>query len=537
MIKYAFFFAFVFVGAEARVTDSQFPYDATKPLKIGQGLDLNKFGSPRQECLNYELEFETEGAIDTKVDLEIVTTYEELSNTLNIDESRSISADVSWAAYKANGSFSGDSKFSDFRKNQSSSIFVVFNVFSEWGKRQAKNFNLKDEFKALLSEGKHDEFYQRCGTHLIIAERRKSQISLLIGISNLTEDSKRIVEKKLRTEIGAKGQINGVNANVSEKTKKDWSNTIETSQKYGDISVKIFSKGANGLSEGEKLSPALSEDLPSLLKRLSDYASKFTQQSSAISNYLILSNTAFGLDQPMVNFEKLNLLPKLFDNLEEIDYRISELNKIRDDYPEIFNLLYINTEEEQVEYKQYLERVIEECLKVDLCPKRLKRAPMFHPLNDFLVEDKIKADCSYENYTTLNASGKSEDIRVLSNIRLFAEGKMRMPSYLQFSTAIIRAIGDSGAESTPQFNSPTVKDKEKSISKFYTTVDNHVFDHKDLVIKKDGVLSINSAAIREKLLSIQDTSYVVEAKLKDGNRLLDYLGFPVIEDCPIKESL
>ena len=532
----AFLLTLSLTNAAANVTDSQFPFDASKPLKVGQGLDLTKFGAPRQECLNFELEFETAGAINTKVDTEILTTYEELSNTLNIDESRSVSADVSWAKYKAKGSFSTESKFSDFKRNESSSIFLVVNVFTEWGKRQAKNISLKNEFRALISDGKHDEFKQQCGTHLIIAERRKSQISLLIQISNLTEDSKKIVEKKLKNAIEASGPIKKVDVKVNAESKKSWSNTFKSSKKYGDISVKIFSKGAIGLSEVEDLSPALSEDLPSLLKQLSQYASKFTQNSSAISHYLMLNNTSFGLDQPMVNFEKLNILAYLFDSLEEIDFRINELNKIRDNYPEIFELLYVDSEKKHAKYKKYLAGSIEECIQVDSCPKRTKKPPKFHPINDFLVEDEIKVDCTYANISTINANGKSDDIRVLSNIRLFAEGKIRMPGYLQYSTAVIRAIGGAGSESTPLYNPPTVKDPDKRISKFFTTVDNHIFNLDQLTSKKGGVLSIDSDSFRDKVLSIQETAYVIEIKLKDGTSLLDYLGYPLIENCPIKKS-
>ena len=149
---------FFSVKASAVVTESQYPYDPTKPLKMGNGIDLSNFGEAKIECLTYETEFETEGNNEVKAEINIITTYEKLSNTLNLSKSRKLTADVSWTSYKANGEFSSNYKYSDFKKNENSSIFIVANVFTDWGKKVAKNYKLKNNLKTLIDNNEFEKF-------------------------------------------------------------------------------------------------------------------------------------------------------------------------------------------------------------------------------------------------------------------------------------------------------------------------------------------------------------------------------------------
>jgi hypothetical protein len=393
-VRNIFFFLAAFVcnpTFSQTVSDTYLDYDPKKALQLGSGIDMLNFGEMRSQCItSYNAEFETTGAMKTQAKIHIVDTYKKLTEILDLGVDYSLATEAGWAAYKASGKFNNTTKFNDFRNEEASSLMVVIEVSSDYGKRVAKNYELEKEKEEFIINKEFNEFINRCGTHTIIGEVRKSQIALVINIKNLNESGKKVVKLLFDNTFKGSGNIEGIDAGVEGTTKLDWSKIIESSNKIGSVSAEWFSFGGEGIPNAGTIVLSFTKDLEAILKSISELSQKFTQNNSGIVGYLLLNNRSLGLTPPKVDYEVLQKIYTLQEVLGAYESAIKEIEVIKEKNQSIYRNYFQQKHSKLALEKQAIINHIDLCFSGD---KACLKADFSYP-ESILLADFIEKEGS-----------------------------------------------------------------------------------------------------------------------------------------------
>ncbi len=517
-----------YLGAE-----NQIPWDPSKPVKLGAGIDLALFGMPKRECLNYQASFETAGAASTSAEINILDSFESLIDDLNYGVDYSVGSKAEWAKIKAGGKTTIQHKFERFRSKSRSSLHIVVKASADFGKYLAENYELKGDFKKNIDDGEFAKFAAACGTHMIVGQRRQSQVALVITISNLTEDTKRLISNAYSNKASFSGGMDGLAVAAESDLKATWSELIKTAKRYGKISASIESTGDKGIKVLEVLAPALIGDLKTIVDKLAAYAGQFDQISSAVTHYLLLNNSVFGAPIPDVDYDSLVIVNGLFNKIVKIDDAITSLEELEKSQPQIFKSYYSADLQTLKVVRDTIVSRIESCLRLSNCQDYKDILPSFHPLDDFIIEDSLFAECEYDLYPTILADGTKSSTKILGNIRIYLSGNIRMPSEVQFKAAKVYAVVDDGIKQVKTFNGLTVRYPKAVQSGLVATIENFRFDTSKYVVVDGNNTTIKRDLLIDARTNALESNYIIIAKLKNSAIVTDYLRYPVVDDCPV----
>jgi hypothetical protein len=171
------------------------PYSPMAGIAVGSGVDIDLVNQQRFTCLDFQGTdvrwLDGDGAIATNASVDLVTDYESLAKTLDLEVDYKSKADVGLAKLKAGAEVNLNVKYSDFAKDEARSLALVFSAKSDYGRQGLQPFHLQQEFQQLISDQKYDDFRKRCGTHSIVAVRRQSAVAVVVMISELTHSAKK----------------------------------------------------------------------------------------------------------------------------------------------------------------------------------------------------------------------------------------------------------------------------------------------------------------------------------------------------------
>jgi hypothetical protein len=517
--------------------ESEIAWDPSKPIKIGSGVDLRFFGEALNECLEYDTEFETLGANSTTSEIKVVDNYEELINELKYGVDIEISTKAEWASYKANDTFKVKHELDNYKKSENHTLNILVHIKADYGKRLAKNYKLKNNFQSLVDKKDFSSFVKSCGTHIVVGERRQSQVALVLSISELTKDSKRIIKNSYEQNGGFSGNIKGVDVSINSKTSIKWSELIKRASKYGSVTASIKSSGGVGISELEKLAPAMVGDLPLIMTKLSEYSSTFSQETSAITHYLLISTKSFGVTQEPVDFHSFYTMRGLIKKLLSLESLISELEIIKAAAPHIFQKHYKDDYVYYKSVKSTISSFVDKCLDENECKDYDKNISNFNSLNDFIIDENLSTLCSYRQFETTLTDGTKKSLNVLANVRVYVEGKLRMYEDIKLDSSKPYYLTDNGDITATPFRGLKVGNKEEITSDVFSSISNTPIDLNRIIDTSTSVSSLN----KNKLMKIKDEidsrSYFIEVRLKNGAVLRDYLGYANFDKCPITKEI
>ncbi len=111
-----------------------------------------------------------------------------------------------------------------------------------------RDFELKDEYKALIVARDWKAFRAACGTHMVRGFNRKSSLSVIVQIDNISEQGKIILENTMGGSVGGSvklGDVLGASGKVSAST--TISDTLKLAGQMGRVSVRAEAVGGAGI--------------------------------------------------------------------------------------------------------------------------------------------------------------------------------------------------------------------------------------------------------------------------------------------------
>ncbi|MCX4175641.1 MULTISPECIES: hypothetical protein [Paraburkholderia] len=517
------------------------PWSHSSPTTIGSGIDVDLINQQRFSCLNFvdtDLKWlDSDGAVSTSASIELVSDYKSLARTLGLEVDYKSKADVSIAALKAGGSLDLHLKYDSFAKDESRTAAIVIKAASDYGRRGLRNYPLKADLAELITEGKFDEFRQRCGTHTVVAEHRDALVAIVITLSDITSSSKQAFEGMYKTSVSGSGTINAATVSGNADFSTRWNSLIEAAARMGTLKVSFESRGGAGISDATKL--AITSDptkIDQILAAISTIGASFTKENSAPVEYLLISNTAFGVKNKLSDTSKLDALNTYYLRLSRLDYALDKIDGYKSSFPDIYKNYYSKYLISLRSQRTELVNGIEACAIYDKCDYVMPAELSALFADDIVTADTVKLDCSYKRYDTADHKVK---LNVLTNAAVVVRGRARLTEYVSLPTAILSRFG-------PEPNAPMQMVTAfqafamsavgaDGTSRIVAQVDNVIFTP-DVSIAT-GTITINNLSEmtiqRQNLLA---SVYGIGIQAKNGMFTQNTVGPPYGGDCPLQSS-
>ncbi len=268
-------------AASAQDQDPYFyRYHPKTVFNLGTGFSPNALATPRIPCVSFQKRTFEGGALDSKVESFVVHDFKELMNTLEYD--RRIEANVLFM----NGGF--DEKWKTQSMFSRDSVTLVIRGHANYGRIGLENPTLLPWAQKLLDTGNFSEFERTCGSWLVTAQHQGSNITVLITLTNLTD------EEKSTTESGssAGGKVTIKKFEIGGSVKSKFEEMMKARKNTGFIEVRAFSNGGNGIGSIGGLTSALESSsqngLSRIEERIAETMKSFNFENAAPTGYTVV---------------------------------------------------------------------------------------------------------------------------------------------------------------------------------------------------------------------------------------------------------
>lgn len=529
------------VGARAQPTLKAvaIPWSTANALTIGTGVDVDLIDQQRGTCLEQNatdvIWLDGTGATQTQSKMELVTSYESLTNTLNLEVDYKSKANLDFSALKAGGSLNLNVKYDTFAKDESRTLAIVFKAWSDYGRRGLAKYSLDTAKAKLIAEGKYAEFRAACGTHTIVAQHNEAGLAVVILLMDLTAESKRALETSFSTNFSAAGSVEAVKLSGSIDMQANWKTFMTTASRLSKVQVTFESKGGAGISDSVKVAVAPDPTrLDAILTALQSVSPSFTQSASVPVQYLLVSNSVFGLQKEVADAAKLDTLNGYYLQLAKVDFAISRIDTYASSFPALVPIY--KTDPKVVNLRSYRGRLvdaIEACALRNECTYQPPKALGVLFAEDILTDTNVVLKCTYTRYNTPDGS---IGVNVITNAAAILSGKARLVSHVGLSTVILTRLGPTSTAVRPMVTrwlSLSTKPNDRTdTAEILAQIDNQTF--REVVETSAGAIRlVNEDQMNRALQDMLRSVYTIEIQYDNGISVVNTVGPPFGGNCPL----
>lgn len=296
----------------ATVNAAEYGYHPSSPLRLGAGLNASDLLESYPVCFDYEV---TPVGGTSGSSLFRVTLLESRRDFLR-EMSLSASMSGHYKFFSGGASFGLDEGYSF---SQDSLTWTVY-LSTDFGRQALKNERPNQVAAELLQKDEHQKFARRCGTELVVQERRSALIAAVFSVSNLSEAEHRSLTASLNASASGGVWSAEVAANYSEFVAQ----AAQTSQ----INLSVVTIGGPG---GADLAPLITNygNLSQITDVLKQYATTLNFENAVSSSYLTASMERYGWDGTSLDLDEVNFMIGeyyfKFQEIEEVKSKAEEL--------------------------------------------------------------------------------------------------------------------------------------------------------------------------------------------------------------------
>lgn len=296
------------------------------PLEAGKGFHINDVYKQTRHCFTPESADESKLKAKSGRKTYVTVHYTETDEQYNLLKTKGVSGKVSYLnLFSLGGSKLEDFSSSDFGR-QERLVFIAKVDFGTYS--YPIEPTLLPEPKALIDQGKHDEFIQMYGTHYISGIRKEAGIWVVLtkkddSYTTSTSDQN-TVEGGFKTPFKV-----GVNYQVSEGTNTDW---LSSSKDY-ELTVEINGPSLEQGSLQQEITSILDSDKPDKVAAIKGLMSAALSNisdpnQSVISQYYFAPFTLYNVNNINWDEQKENSLIRINESVIDILNAQSILKKI-----------------------------------------------------------------------------------------------------------------------------------------------------------------------------------------------------------------
>lgn len=273
-------FVVFFIGATQA---AEYTYHPSSPMHLGGGFNPYKPTEAYLECVEHD----GLKPLDTPANRELTITIDTVKSRHDLYSKTEMSAAVS-GSY---GPFSGSgsiNKLDEITFNENDFNWIIV-LKSDMGKYGLKNPRPNAELKQLSSA----QAYDRCGSEIVVQERRGVMLYAFVSVHNLSQSERHEMESAI--DGGFNNSIYSVEASAK------YQSILKFSYAVGTVSIRVHAQGGAGLAEladivgGGENSFANYERLPDLVNK---YVKSFNPNTAVPLQYFTTSLKSFKAGLP-----------------------------------------------------------------------------------------------------------------------------------------------------------------------------------------------------------------------------------------------
>ena len=515
-------------------------------LAIGDTVDVLDPSVPRQRCVKFDNDqvvLDSSGAIDSKISYRLIRDLDQFENTFKVTYTVESTSSANLAKI-----VSGEStlktfgSFENFIKRDKESLLIIIEASALHGRDFVRDFELKEEYKALLNTNDWKQFRAKCGTHFVRGWNRKSALSVVIQVDNLSTQGKIAIEGTMNGSLS--GTLNvtdvlGASGKVSVAT--TMAGTLKLANQLGKVSVRVEAVGGAGIgtvaavvNSGNVSDPNFT---PNLLTAIASAARDFTVQNAAPDQFILIAHPQ--ISSGVVEFDGVNFdrLHEIYRALVRIDQRMELYNAYRDRDYNLWST-YFRVEGEKITLlRDTLAKMYQRCRNNGDCSGEIPSTIDGVILEDILTNAEFKMECihSYSHEDVINGQ-VADRFRYLSSMAVFWKGDVNFLKSIEPDTARVSMI-------TPDFvmhqlpfeptRSQLIR-AEPNGDRGRLLLDLHRESIDPSKVINDGEISLD--ALRDARSRVAQSVFVIRYKTINGNEIEQALGKPGIGGCPITLS-
>ncbi len=227
---------------EASRGERIYDYHPETPLALGKGVNRYYPLTEHLQCIERtdSIPLDSKGAVSTQFTMKVLNNFKQLQ--LDIGMSASLSAMLKFAP---GGSIDISTELEKKFKFHDDTVTIMIKAESDYGRFELEDFKLKENFQALIDEGKHEQFAKMCGTDFVIRERKKALVAAFITIHNVTKAQ----ANGIRMTIGGGASESTTNKSINGIPTVGFNTVVKKFSKIGKVSLKFMAFGGNGISD------------------------------------------------------------------------------------------------------------------------------------------------------------------------------------------------------------------------------------------------------------------------------------------------
>ena len=397
-------------------------FNSSGNLAIGKSIDINNPNASKQDVIESPTEEWLDGGSpSTALKASLVTSSNELYEKLNLNVN--LQGEVKLPVI-GGGRSEFDMKTEIENDYSDNNLYYVIHAYNDFGRQGLKNPKLKGPFQRLIDENKYEDFIRAAGTHFVIRQRRASTIYALITISKLNSITKRALSLNYNNSLNINIQKL---ADLSGKQTYEYKNLIKTAYKFGSVKLEFYLSGTEGLSKLASGFPQSPDDLPSLVKALSNAASSVLRENSTPIEYHLASFAMFDLRVPVFEKEKVECLSKITNRKLVIRSYLNKARKIVLDQPRSdFTNYYQNKIATLTNAMKEINRFENDCKVKGNCCENLKNIEPIIWLEDIVT---INSKYVVADYVPIYKNDGSKVGKIIKSLKLVVEGQILNNEY------------------------------------------------------------------------------------------------------------
>jgi len=528
-------------SASAQIEESlRLRYGTGTELQLGVGVNEADPSKARQFCLNFapdDIFFDVGGATTSELSTRGVFDIRDFVNDFKFDYSIDTTASAGVGKlFNAKSTVKNTGKFELYLKNFKSNYSISIDASAHHGSERIRfNKGLKPEFQALLDSGDFATFREKCGTHFVSSRTLVSQLSVMINATDVSRTLKNTINQTWNANFSAKGTIEAITAEAKVNTSTSLSNALTLTDKFGNISHEVKSRGGAGISSVAQVLANITfkpEEIAQVYSAIAIAAKDFTRETAAPDEFNLISYEIFGAEAP-------NLDPNTFSNLERIYKRVVRIDAAVDVYegykvdrPTLYSKYFKPIHDSLLLLRQNAVGTYKSCRSGGDCD--LKEMPELRKvvfLEDILKRAKFETRCS-NGHSIKDAQGKSGTY--FSSADMVVSGELQYLSELDLES--IRIMRNITADEfvDVQFDPGSrlrVFSEKNDTARFLMQMDSIQLPLSEITTANGFPDTGKMSSLR---LGFREIAYVVEFAFKNGITIEEIFALPDLTRCKVK---